>query len=126
MTYILLSPLVNKIKEVIWKSLRKFILIPRSHNIQVRIVRTDPESAVAALDTDIAELGCQLNRGGKGEAIPVVERTIRTIKERCHGILNTLHFVVQRLNMLSCSTNNTVYHPRELLWNRVINALRLT
>jgi hypothetical protein len=89
--YILLSPLVNKTKDVIWKSIKKFIIIPRSRNIYVRIVRTDPERAAAALDTDIAELGCQLNSGGN------VERTIRKIKE------------VQRLNILPSSTKITVY-----------------
>jgi hypothetical protein len=62
--------------------------------MQVRIVRTDRENAVAALDTDIAELGCQLNPDGEGEAIPVVERTIRSITEICRGILNTLHYTL--------------------------------
>jgi hypothetical protein len=135
MKYILLSPLVNKTKDVIWKSLKKFIAIPKSRNIIVDVVRTDPESAIMALETEVAEAGCQLNPGGRGEAVPVVERTIRTIKERCRGIINTLAytlpycliaalcvFVVQRLNMFPSSTANTVYSPREQMWNRVINA----
>jgi hypothetical protein len=61
--------------------------------------------------------------------------TIRTIKERVRGMVNTLPytlpycliaalciFVVQRLNMFPPSTSLNAYSPRELMWNRVVDA----
>jgi hypothetical protein len=100
MKYILILPLVNKTKETIWKSLRTFIAIPRSRNIKVEVVRTNPESVIVALETEVAEMGCLLNPGGTGEAVSVIEHTIcrdiikHTIKKRCRGIINTLAYTL--------------------------------
>jgi hypothetical protein len=133
--YVFLAPLPSKAKGQLWSVLRKYISIPRSRGLKVDVIRTDPESAVVALETEINEAGCQLNPGGRGEAIPVVEREIRTIKERCRGIINTLAYtlpyclvaalciyVVQRLNMFPRSTALTNLSPREQLFNRVVDA----
>jgi hypothetical protein len=135
MKYIFLAPVMSRAQKEIWPALKKFITLPRSRGITVDVVRTDLEGAVMASEADIASLGCSLNPGGAKEAVPVVERTIRTIKERCRGIINSLPytlpyfliaalciFVVQRLNMFPSSTTVNAYSPRELMWNRIVDA----
>jgi hypothetical protein len=78
MKYIFVTPLTNKTKTTIWKSLRKFIAIPRSRKIEVEAIRTDPESAIIALETEIAESGCILNPGGTGLRRSIFNKTLMT------------------------------------------------
>jgi hypothetical protein len=73
MKYTFLAPLASQAQSAIWPALKRFT---------VDIVRNDPEGGVVSSESELAELGCQLNPGGSKEAVPVVERTIRTIKER--------------------------------------------
>jgi hypothetical protein len=46
----------------------------------VDVVPTDPEGRVVSSESELAELGCELNPGGSKKAVPVVERNIRNIK----------------------------------------------
>jgi hypothetical protein len=135
MKYTFLAPLASRAQSPIWPALKQFILLPRSREITVDIVRTDPEGGVVSSESELAELGCEFKPGGSKETIPVVEGTIRTITERVRGIINTLPytlpyclvaalciFVVQRLNMFPPSTSLNAYSPRELMWNRIVDA----
>jgi hypothetical protein len=44
------------------------------------------------LQGELSELGITLNKCSRQEHVPVAERRIRTLKERCRGICNTLPF----------------------------------
>ena len=100
------------------------------------MIRIDGESAVNnfRLKSKLAALGIILDSTGAGEAVDVVERKIRVIKECVRAIIDTVHFslselleswllgyVVNRLNLIP--TRNTVAYisPREKLYGRKIN-----
>jgi hypothetical protein len=57
---------------------------------------------------DLAEMGITLNKCSREEHVPVAERRIRTLKERCRSISNTLPFpkLPTRLTIQMVSTCN--------------------
>jgi hypothetical protein len=61
MKYTFLAPLASRAQSAIWPALKRFILLPRSRGITVDIVRTDPEGGVVSSESELAELGCELN-----------------------------------------------------------------
>ena len=85
------------------------------------MIRVDGEAAINTLvfESKLAALGIILDNTGAGEAVAVVERKIRVIKERVRAIINTvpfslselleswlLRYVVNRLNLVP--TRNSV------------------
>jgi hypothetical protein len=81
------------------------------------------------------EKGIIVNPAGSKEAVPVVERSIRVIKENFRSIIFSLPFVLamiftpyllklfieQRINMMPKRTNETFISPRECLNGRKID-----
>jgi hypothetical protein len=67
---------------------------------------------------ELAELGITLNKCSREEHVPVAERRIRTVKERCRSIFNTLPFtklpgmlVVQMVS--ACNFWLNIYPPKD-------------
>ena len=79
-----------------------------------------------SFESKLAALGIILDSTGAGEAVAVVERKIREIKERVRAIINTvpfslselleswlLRYIVNRLNLVP--TRNSVATTREII-----------
>jgi hypothetical protein len=82
----------------------------------VEIVEVDGQ--FEPLRGELAELGITLNKCSREEHVPVAERRIRTLKERCRSIFNTLPFtklpgmlVVQMVS--TCNFWLNVYPPKD-------------
>ena len=62
------------------------------YGLKITMIRIDGESAVNTLsfESKQAALGIILDSTGAGEAVAVVERKIRVIKERVRAIINTV------------------------------------
>ena len=95
--------LVNQIKNrktiTIFKQLYKQITVYLSRGYEINTIRCDPENGLIALQELLNQKGLYLDISGQEEAIPQVERKIRTIKERARGIINTLPYNSQ-LNLI--------------------------
>ena len=94
------------------------------YGLKIAMIRIDGESAVNtfSFESKLAALGIILDSTGAGEAVDVVERKIRVIKERVRPIINTVpfslselleswllrYYVVNRLNLVP--TRNSVAH----------------
>jgi Reverse transcriptase (RNA-dependent DNA polymerase) len=117
----------------IWNALERHIKFPERFGLRTSLVRVDGESAMA---TNWFRARCSIiDSGGAGVAVPIVERKIRTIKERVRAVLNTLPFqltekleewcvrgAVYSINLIP--TRNTVEYasPREKLFGTIVDA----
>ena len=107
---------VNKLKNrtvgSIFQQISKQLAVFRSRGFQITKVRCDPECGLVGLQPLLGDKGYEMDITGQEEAVPPVERAIRTIKERVRGTIHTLPFrlplrfmqyliflVVLRLNM---------------------------
>eukprot|EP01042_Synura_sphagnicola_P036465 gene36465-biopygen6423 len=95
-------------------------------------LRCDPEAGFTAMkDTLSQEYGVTVDAVGAGEHVRIVERGIRTIKERVRGIVNTLPFklcsmllvllvlfCVSRINMVPSKADAIVISPWERFHKR--------
>ena len=107
------------------------------YGFKITMIRIDGESAVNtfSFESKLAALGIILDSTGSGEAVAVVERKIRVIKERVRAIINTvpfslselleswlLRYVVNRLNLVPTRNGVAYVSPIEKLYGRKINA----
>ena len=93
----------------------------------VEIVEVDGQ--FEPLRGELAELGITLNKCSREEHVPVAERRIRTLKERCRSIFNTLPFtklpgtlIVQMVS--TCNFWLNIYPPKDGV-SRTINPREL-
>ena len=108
----------------------------KRHGLNITICRVDGESAISTeyFNSRISATGTILDTTGAGEAVSVVERKIRQVKERFRGIACTLpykltefleswlvKYVVSRIVLVPTSNSLEYTSPREKLWNRRIN-----
>ena len=98
-------------------------------------LRCDPEAGFTAMkDTLSQEYGVTVDAVGAGEHVRIVERGIRTIKERVRGIVNTLPFklcsmllvllvlfCVSRINMVPSKADAIVISPWERFHKRKLD-----
>ena len=79
--------------DALYKTLYKQLSTINSRGFKVKKVTCDPESGLTAMrDALGTENGIHMEVAGQNEHVPVVERKIRTIKERVRGIYNTLPY----------------------------------
>ena len=52
----------------------------------------EADGQLGPLENDLASLDITLNKCSREEHVPVAERRIRTLKERCRCIFNTMPF----------------------------------
>ena len=135
-TLTLITHLHSKYKEDLQEALSDFIELGKKHNWEF-IMRSDGEGSPKAA---IQKLNIRNDICGPDRHIPVIERRIRTVKERVRGILNALpftlpmyllkylvYFVVSRLNLLSSTSSFNEHGNRpayELFYNRKIDYKR--
>jgi hypothetical protein len=82
--------LKNAKAETILTHIRNIRNICVSRGFILKIVEVDGQ--FEPLRGDLAEMGITLNKCSREEHVPVAERRIRTLKERCRSICNTLPF----------------------------------
>ena len=134
--YLAVSKLNKKDINTLLTATIGHINIVRKHGIRVPLCKVDGESAMSTqwFQSRIGSEGTILDTTGAGEAVSVVERKIRQIKERLRGIINTLpyrlteqleswlvRYVVSRINLVPTRNNPDYVSPREKLWGRRIN-----
>ena len=90
--------MVNKLNYranlTLWTSLESDIRHITKYGYSLNLVRVDGEGAINLVwfETKLATVGTALDTTGAGEAVTVVERKIRQIKERVRAVINTLPF----------------------------------
>jgi hypothetical protein len=131
---------VNKVpkkdEQTLWNSLLSHINHIKKHGFNISMISVDGESAMSTqwfIDKVNAE-GITLDVTGAGEAVSVVERKIRHIKEKVRAVINTLSYnlteqqeswlikyAVSRIDLVPTSNSVEYISPREKLYGRKIN-----
>ena len=134
--YLFVSKLANREKHTIWNSLKTALASMAKHRFRIKMIRVDGEGAINTewFHNKVGLRGIILDTTGAGEAVAVVERKIRHIKERVRSVINTLpynltdkleiwlvKYAVSRIVL--APTRNTIAHisPREKLCGRKID-----
>jgi hypothetical protein len=136
--YIIVHPVKSKSAVDLWPACQKHIRDPQARGIKVVAARCDGEAGIIALTSMFASEGVSLSITSREGTVPIAERTIRTIKERCRGMINTLPYqlgsgplldgliihCVQIINRLPSSTGTTRMSPRELMTGQRLSVRR--
>ena len=78
------------LRGALWKILAK---IDQQH-YEVSYILTDNEGGVTALFPELQRAGYGINPAGAGDHVPIVERKIRTIKERVRAYLQSIPYTL--------------------------------
>jgi len=78
------------LRGALWKILGK---IDQQH-YEVTYILTDNEGGIAALFPELERAGYGINPAGAGDHVPIVERKIRTIKERVRAYLQSIPYTL--------------------------------
>jgi exosome complex RNA-binding protein Rrp4 len=129
--------LKDRSAKLVAKGIRGFLDCAAERNFDVLSVRSDGEGGVYSMRSELQTYGIVLDPAGPGQHVPVVERAIRTIKERVRGYVNTLcfefpraltigcvHFCVRSLNLVANSTFADRTSPYEQYSGVKLNAKR--
>jgi len=105
-----------------------------SYGNDVRLIHVDNEAGIACNETQLNYLGIRLNRVAPNTHVAIVERCIRTIKERCRAIISSLpyrlpsilspslvKYVVQTINMIPRHNNINGESPRTQMLGRPVD-----
>ena len=132
--YVQVTRLKSKDDWTIWRALEYHMKLAERFGLFISLVRIDDESA---MDSEFfrAKLGGKLDTQGAGGAVPMVERKIRTVKERIRSIINTLPFeiteimeeflvkgAVYSINLVPTRNSVEYASPREKLLGELIDA----
>ena len=95
------------------KALNAHIAVYTQENFTISSILVDSESGLLSLREDYARQGIRVDTAPPGQHVPVIERKIRLVKERCRAIMSVLPcslcrallvalvlFVVSRINLL--------------------------
>ena len=134
--YIMVNKLNDRANLTLWTSLESDIRHITKYGFSLNLVRVDGEGAINSVwfETKLATIGTALDTTGAGEAVTVVERKIRQIKERVRAVINTLPFkltdksegwlvryAVNRIVLVPTRNIVDYVSPREILYGRKIN-----
>ena len=134
--YVMVNKLAKRDNGTLWISLESDIRHITKYGFSMDLVRVDGEGAINSVwfETKLASIGTALDSTGAGDAVTVVERKIRQVKEKVRAVVNTLpynlteklegwlvRYAVNRIVLVP--TRNTVDYasPREKLYGRKIN-----
>ena len=134
--FLYVSKLAKKDQRTLWNSLKTAIASMTKHKFTVKMIRVDGEGGINTdwFHNKVGLRGIILDTSGAGEAVAVVERKIRHIKERVRSVINTLPFdLSEKLEVwlikyavsriVLAPTRNSINHisPREKLSGRKID-----
>ena len=84
------TALANRTVNTISKALDQHIANYRSHGFQVVEIFLDSESGLIALNETYQLRGVKFTYAPSGQHVPVIERKIRLVKERCRPLFSDL------------------------------------
>ena len=132
--YVQITRLKAKDDWTLWRALEVHIKFPERYGLKTVLVRVDGESAMSS-DFFSAKLHGLLDMSAAGVAVPVVERKIRTVKERIRSVINTLPYeltekleewlvrgAVYSINLVPTRNSYEYSSPREKLHGATIDA----
>jgi hypothetical protein len=92
--FLFVSKLAKRDEKTLWNSLKTAIASMTKHKFKIKMIRVDGEGAINTewFHNKVGLRGIVLDTTGAGEAVAVVERKIRHIKERVRSVINTLPF----------------------------------
>ncbi|KAA8494428.1 Copia protein [Porphyridium purpureum] len=96
MHFIITTMAKGKTAKDMSAAMKKQVAFLKAHRIDVRAVKTDPESGLLAIVEELSETGILLNQTASAEAVPAVERAIRTVKEIARSTLYSLPFALPK------------------------------
>lgn len=70
------------------------LAVIESRGYKITDIRTDIEGGIIALETELLEAKYTVNSTGAGQHVPVIERTIETVKERVRSLLHGLPYTL--------------------------------
>ena len=127
------TALANRTVTTISKALDQHLANYRGHGYQVEVF-LDSESGLIALNEIYQLRGVKLTYAPPGQHVPVIERKIRLVKERCRALFSNLpcplckqllialvKFAISRINLLLVRGSRATAHswhrlsPREML-----------
>ena len=92
--YVMVHKLAKKDQHTLWTSLSSQLALINKYGFKIDMIRVDGESATNTewFHSRVGTLGIMLDTTGAGEAVAVVERKIRTVKERIRAVANMLPY----------------------------------
>ena len=137
--YVMVNKLSKRDNWTLWGSLESNINHITKYGFKIKMVRVDGEGAINTewFENRISSLGIILDTTGAGEAVAVVERKIRHVKERVRAIINTLpypltdkllqwlvRYAVNRIVLVVTRISIDQISPREKLYGRKLNVAK--
>ena len=133
--YVQITRLKSRDDWTLWRAMETHIKFPERFGLKTVLVRVDGESAMSS-DFFTAKLQGLLDMSAAGVAVPVVERKIRTVKERIRAVINTLPYeltekleewlvrgAVYSINLVPTRNSYEYSSPREKLHGATIDAV---
>ena len=137
--FLYVSKLANREHRSLWNSLKTALASLARYKFRVKMIRVDGEVAINTewFHNKFGLRGIVLGITGAGEAVAVVERKIRHIKERVRSVVNSLPFslneklevwlvkyAVRRIELAPTRNSTNHISPREKLTGRKIDVDR--
>ena len=132
--YVQVSRVKSRDKYDIWQALESHLKFPEKFGLRAATIRVDGESAIAT-DWMVAKTGHRIDSGGAATHVPMVERKIRTLKERVRSMVCTLPYnltekleewlikaAVYSINLVPTVNSVSYNSPRERLYGVIIDA----
>jgi hypothetical protein len=129
--YVMVNKLSKRDNWTLWGSLESDINHITKYGFKIKMIRVDGEGAINTewFENRIAALGIILDTACAGEAVAIIERKNRHIKERVRAIMNTLpypltdkliqwlvRFAVNRIVLVATRNSVDQISPREKLY----------
>ena len=138
--YVMVNRIKSRSSKDICSALRKQMSEMSRLGFRVTMVRVDGESGVGADEETVSELaraGVAVDIVGATEAVAVAERKIRSIKDRCRCVVNTLPFALSnkledclvlwatsRVNLQVTTNSSEWASPTEKVYNRKVDIIK--
>ena len=84
----------NRTTAVLRGALLKILAKIDQQHYEVSYILTDNEGGMAALFVELEQAGYGINPAGAGDHVPIVERKIRTVKERVRAYLQSIPYTL--------------------------------
>ena len=134
--YVMINKLTKRDEYSLWTSIESNVNHITKYGFKIKMIRVDGEGAINTpwVENRLASKGIILDSTGAGEAVAVVERKIRLVKERVRAVINTLPYIlteklegwliryaVNRIVLIPTRNSVEYTSPREKLYGRKIN-----
>ena len=84
--------MANKTATTLLRIIGRFLAYYKGHGYDVKIIRTDRETALLACESDLLASGVTMQRTGTASHAKQAERSIQTVKSRCRATKSSLGF----------------------------------